>query len=833
VANPTDKSRPVRTTLLLLSGLLASCSVFESRGAVYDRAQSAYLQGDLFSALAQASAGASRFGSDSKSPWSWKFKLLQAETLAAQSRITEARALLRNPVPTGPGLGKDGPDLSQLEVRRLLDLVPLTPLNERVKLFQQARAAVTDPELAIRLQINEGVYLVNAADPDARLRQALATAQHQGNAYWQAAALLNLSYNSKKSRRYEEAVQLGLRAVAVAEQVKARRLAALARGNLGSAYNLLGEADAALQNQELAIRYFQANGLRQNLMTALGEIGLIQDARDDSQAAIDNYTRAFRLARELNGDGDAERNAGNLALTLIKARKWDQAEEWNRKALQLAPNVADKGSVLYLIRNQARIAYGRGHPEEARRICDELLHSETRSPNLRWEVYAFMGTMDAEARRFPLANREFESALKIIDENRAELAVSQFRMTLLSRLIPFYQDYVDALVQQNNQAAAIRIAESSRARVLTELMQRDQEPDRFPDLASLQAVARSTNSTLLSFWLAPLRSYAWLIGAERVRFFQLPPSGEIEKLVTEYRKKVEHALQDPILAKDPAGPNLWNALMLEIGPAIPKDSRLIVIPDGALHRLNLETLVAPSPQPHYWIDDVEIGVAPSITIAASKPGPQAARDRSLLLIGAPDYAGSGFEPLKNAGKEVDEIEARFPAPSRIVLTGARAAPAAYKDSNPVAFAYIHFAAHAEADSQNPLGSAVILSGQSSRNRLYARDVIDIPIHADLVTISACSSAGVRSYGGEGLIGFAWAFLRAGAHGVVAGLWDVSDTATEPLMDRFYAGIGAGLNPITALRRAKLALRKDDPRFAKPFYWAPFQTYVASAARQKK
>ena len=207
-----------------------------------------------------------------------------------------------------------------------------------------------------------------------------------------------------------------------------------------------------------------------------------------------------------------------------------------------------------------------------------------------------------------------------------------------------------------------------------------------------------------------------------------------------------------------------------------------------------------------------------------------AGDRSLLLIGAPDYAGSGFEPLKNAGKEVREIAARFPAASRIVLTSAQAVPAAYKDSNPGAFSHIHFAAHADANFQNPLGSSVILSGQSTQNRLYARDVIDIPIHADLVTISACQGAGVRSYGGEGLIGFAWAFLRAGAGSVVAGLWDVSDTATEPLMDRFYGELTAGQNPIGALHRAKLALRKDSPRFAKPFYWAPFQVYVASAAR---
>jgi CHAT domain-containing protein len=109
-------------------------------------------------------------------------------------------------------------------------------------------------------------------------------------------------------------------------------------------------------------------------------------------------------------------------------------------------------------------------------------------------------------------------------------------------------------------------------------------------------------------------------------------------------------------------------------------------------------------------------------------------------------------------------------------------------------------------------------------------VIDIPISADLVTICSCRSAGVRAYAGEGPIGFAWAFLLAGARDVVAGLWDVSDVSTVALMDRFYGGVSAGHDPVTALRDAKLELLKGDVHYRKPFYWVPFQTYVGSAVR---
>ena len=104
-------------------------------------------------------------------------------------------------------------------------------------------------------------------------------------------------------------------------------------------------------------------------------------------------------------------------------------------------------------------------------------------------------------------------------------------------------------------------------------------------------------------------------------------------------------------------------------------------------------------------------------------------------------------------------------------------------------------------------------------------MIDVPLHADLVTISACHSAGARVYSGEGLVGFAWAFLRAGARYVVAGLWDVTDNSTPDMMDRFYGAIQTGDSPVAALRIAKLSMIHSAGAFRKPYYWGPFQIYI--------
>jgi CHAT domain-containing protein len=126
-----------------------------------------------------------------------------------------------------------------------------------------------------------------------------------------------------------------------------------------------------------------------------------------------------------------------------------------------------------------------------------------------------------------------------------------------------------------------------------------------------------------------------------------------------------------------------------------------------------------------------------------------------------------------------------------------------------------------------LESAVVLSkaGDDSPPKLYARDIVAHPLHAQLVTVSACYGSGTRYYTGEGLVGLSWAFLRAGAHYVIGALWEVSDASTPALMDQLYGGLRKGQSPDVALHAAKLHMLHSDGVFRKPYYWAPFQLYV--------
>jgi CHAT domain-containing protein len=248
---------------------------------------------------------------------------------------------------------------------------------------------------------------------------------------------------------------------------------------------------------------------------------------------------------------------------------------------------------------------------------------------------------------------------------------------------------------------------------------------------------------------------------------------------------------------------------------------VVLVPDGSLHSLNFETLLVRDPAPHYWIEDVTLSVAPSLgSLQGGRPS--SARGRSLLLLGDPIMTGTGFDPLPDAANEIQQIRRCFPPAQTTVLTQAAAAPEAYRAAQPRRFSTIHFVTHADANEQSPLDSAIILSPHANQYRLYARDVAEIPLDADLVTISACRGAGARTLSGEGLVGFAWAFFEAGARNVVTSLWDVNDRSTAAFMGYFYAAVGSGQSYPAALRGAKLKLLQT--QYRKPYYWAPFQLY---------
>jgi len=343
---------------------------------------------------------------------------------------------------------------------------------------------------------------------------------------------------------------------------------------------------------------------------------------------------------------------------------------------------------------------------------------------------------------------------------------------------------------------------------------------------NVRAIAQKSGATLLFYWLGRTESYLWAITPNQSELFNLPPRSEIAAVVDRYRSALLGP-DDPLESSNADGLALYRMLLAPAGDLIRPGAKVVILGDGSLTQLNFETLIVPSPHPHYWIEDATLVSAPSLYMLASKKSSESTA-RNALLFGDAVSPDPDYPELPKASVEMTRIEKHFAAGEARIFARQMANPQAYMDSDPQRYAYIHFVAHGVASLTDPLDSAIILSRDSSADdsfKLYARDIIRRPIQARLVTISSCYGGGTRSYAGEGLVGLSWAFLRAGAHNVIGALWEVSDDSTPLLMDSLYQGLEQGLPPSVALRRAKLAMLHQQGSFHDPFFWAPFQIYT--------
>jgi CHAT domain-containing protein len=112
--------------------------------------------------------------------------------------------------------------------------------------------------------------------------------------------------------------------------------------------------------------------------------------------------------------------------------------------------------------------------------------------------------------------------------------------------------------------------------------------------------------------------------------------------------------------------------------------------------------------------------------------------------------------------------------------------------------------------------------------LRASDVENLKLDADLVALSACSTAGSGPAVGDSLSGLARAFFRGGAHGLLVTHWDVVTGAAVPLMIGTFGAGGGTRDSALALQAAQLKMidaagsSGDAPiEISHPNYWAAF------------
>ena len=658
----------------------------------------------------------------------------------------------------------------------------------------------------------------------------LDVARRQHDRFLEARALLQLSFVTSQRERFEESIDWSNSSYQAAQQIGAQSIMMSSQGNLGWARYKTGDPEGALELLLKAEERAEQLGSIDNQVDWLTTSGYVYVDEGKFDIAEKQYSEALKRASKVNNREGILNAQISLAFVSVLTGKLDLARQYSEQAIASARADSNRVDELYPLFTKGQVEARQRNPQHAEAIFTEVANDPKVDPSLKWAAQHELANLYADQHQPSKAQAAYRTTLTTFETARSSIQHEGVRLPFLSNASSLYDDYVRFLLSENKTAEALSVADHARARTLAEGLGQLRKGDPvLPTMLDAPRIARRAGGPILYYFLGAKQSHLWVITSQKTSLFELPPASEIDAAVRRYRKVLETP-RDLAESQNPDGLALYQMLVQPARPLIAQSAKVFIVPDGSMNALNFEALLAPDPKPHYWIEDITIANASSLRLLDRAAAKSRSEKRRLLLVGNPLAASPEFGTLPQAASEIANIGKRFPATDERVLAQAEATPAAYLAGQPEQFTYIHFVAHGTASRLSPLDSAIVLSKAGPADdsfRLYARDIIQHPLHADLVTISSCYGAGTRAYSGEGLVGLSWAFLRAGAHNVIGALWDVSDASTPRLMDEMYAAIEKGKPPEEALRIAKLSLLHSSDSFRRPFYWAPFQFYTGS------
>jgi CHAT domain-containing protein/uncharacterized protein HemY len=640
------------------------------------------------------------------------------------------------------------------------------------------------------------------------LTRALALQERLGNPSDLATTLINLGNVLGQMGRFEQALSFHSRALALAEPLGSRRLIATALHDRGNDVFSLRRFEAAREDYLRALALRKAIGDEQPIAETLTSLGRLEEEQQQWPAAEASYTEAVRY-REA-----------------VRLQVGDPSQVG-------ASQAATEGD---LYARCAALLVSRGRPGEALAMAER-------------------GRAQGLARQIVLSQVDLSHLLS--REDAAQLAARAAALTAAGKQLsaiesrpgpadPAAKSSLDAEREQARRryAAAEMQLGLFRDRLFAQYPELGRiQGQRSPTPSQLTALAAGRPDTLFLEWSTADDRTTLLALSKKdgLRSFALPAGrAALRKQVDRWRMEINgQSLREPKTAaameQTVLGP-LEPAGLLRPG----RYARLALVPDGPLldlpfaalrnsagkrliERFALSTVVSLGALT--WPAGSRKPVAPFL-YAADPLGPKGA----ALQVAQ----RAGFGPLKFARAETEQVAKLFPG--AVGLVGPAAREGAVK-AQMGRCAVLHFATHGELDEQEGLRSALLLAPEPLESpedgRLEAREILGIPLSAQLAVLSACHTGEGQPGGGEGLLGLAWAFRAAGCPSVVASQWAVDDRATGELMLAIYRALRAGRRKDDALRTAMLAVRNDrDPAHARPFFWAGFNVIGDTAPLER-
>ncbi len=611
---------------------------------------------------------------------------------------------------------------------------------------------------------------------------------------------------------FRDSINAAARALVVAERTDNADLAALSKRDLAIAYSYAGDLDDAQKyaREALASHPKAPDQVFAPANKVLGDVAL---RRGDARGALAAYDEAMLTASA------RFRPLVQLSITNAQIAIGDTGAA--RQTLEAAGPPAVPELAPAYGRIEGKLLLAEGKPAEALKVYQAQLASGTTSDANYDNLWVHEGIGRAYLALGDKA-RAREAYLHAVDDSekiRARFRSDEFKTGLFGDTQSVFEEAIKLAVDAGDYESAWNLSERSRARTLLDVV-RNRVDTGVDDtllngtVPTLQAVrdALQPNEAIVEFHTLDKTLVVWVIRRDGLQGHTLPIArADIESAVTDVRNAIVHRRPAAIAY----GEKLYQLLIAPL--ALRPEERLLIVPHGALHYLPFQALRGPN---GYLIEQHPIALQPSASVALQLEARRQTVASNLVAFGNPQIAPQFALP--GAQAEVEGIAPLF-ATKALFLQSA-ATRSQFRESAP-AGRVLHVATHAEADTIDPLHSRILLAPATQPadgpDSLLALDVYNLKLNnVALVTLSACETGLGRIARGDEILGFTRAFFYAGATSLIVSMWPVADESTALTMRTFYSQLAQGKEAIDAMRAAQLAVMKE-PRFAHPFFWAPF------------
>jgi CHAT domain-containing protein len=670
--------------------------------------------------------------------------------------------------------------------------------------------------------------------------EALRISRQSGNQIMEGEALLSLSAALSNLGQYEEAMEIAMRSLALAESTPRpnRPLSAAAHVLMAGIHLWMNNPYESIVHIESALRFFATHdrwGFTPACMifrgVSLWQLNEMNDARKSFESAL---TEANKWARP-----EAMRVAHTFLGRIAEREGDDQkAFEHYAEAIKIIEGIRSK-----LPDPNLTAPFMEKRLDVYERMI-RLLQRMQRAP----EALHYLERAKARAMLDMLEEKAFSSKVKEENELLAQERALRNRIDSLSMEMVS----PESPGRSEGGISELRQLESQHQAILDEIERRN------PELASLFTIkplgAREIqalldpDTALLEYFLGREGQLVFVATREKVLAVPLDGSPEtLFKMIQAFRTDaVEGISLERLAMKGYQKPlsDLYDILIRPIEGEISAKKHLVIVPHGMLHYLPFHALLSKKGgKPGYLIESFAISYLPSASVLKYTRVKNKGNRKDLFAVGNP---ATGLDPLPAAEQEAREVSSLFDR--KLVLTGKQATETSVKGQSPD-YDMVLLSTHGEMIESDPLRSNLRFAPSTGDDgRLTVDEIFDMEIKANLVTLSACETALVSGEAGnfpqgDDLVGLTRAFIHAGAPSVVASLWKVSDDSTVELMRAYYRNL-QGMSKAEALRKAQLELMDSNLRFnlergrtaitrsagyqpgvtiecSHPFFWAPF------------